>query len=100
MNEIIELFIAVPKPKNRKEKYRVNALGFLLTYGSLMVGGIVWLMFDWFYAVAFTLVSYLILGIIMSKLAQANVPWAQWEHRYNGFELAAWVLLLPAEYES
>ena len=101
MNETIELYISVPKPKTSKEKYMIKALGLVFTYGYILVGLVVWLWYDWFYAVAFTLVAYLVLGIVISKLSQMHIPLTQWEHRYNGFEIAAWVLLdKPNSYET
>lgn len=90
MYEDVEQIISTPKPQNTKERIIVFAIGLLLITAPFISGILVYIFYDWFFAVAAFLLGYIIVGIISSKLRNQSVPPTQLEHRYTSFEIAAW----------
>jgi len=94
MDEIIELFIPTPKAKTSMEKILIFLLGSVLVFGAFIIAGFMWYIYDWFYGAVGLLLGYLLLGILSSKIRQYSVPSTQWEHKYNGYELARWYIYI------
>lgn len=84
-----------PLPLLPKKICRVYAkiIGYLLTYGYLIVGIIIWYKSDWFIAFGTLLLSFIITGIIKSKLRQISIPPQLREFHYSDYEVASWYLL-------
>ena len=91
-DEIIEQYRNIPEFRNIKQKILVKILGLLLAFIPVILGLIFWMLMDWFYALAALLLSFLISGIVSSKLRHNFVPIYQREFSYTSYELAAWVI--------
>lgn len=84
-----------PQPLLPKKYCRVYAkiIGYLLSYGYIAIGALIWIKSDWFIAFGSLLLSFIITGIIKSKLRQISIPPELLEFHYNDYEIAAWYLL-------
>ena len=91
-NEILEPFVSLPILETRKEKYLALLLAWALSYGYIIVSLFVWTQSNWYIALSSLLLSYIISGIISSKLLHHFVPYSQHEFAYSSKELATWVV--------
>ena len=90
--EIIEEYQKTPVFESSYLKAVVKLLGFILGFTPFIVGILFWAFTDWFYALAALLLSYLLSGIVSSKLRHFYIPFFQREFSYSSYELAAWVV--------
>lgn len=91
-DEIIELFIPVPKFDKRSFRIAVRILGSLLTYFPVWSALLVWLCSNGYYAMFALLLFYLVSGAVNAKIRQRFAPLTQQEHNYSSYDLAAWML--------
>ncbi len=89
-DEIIELIEPTPELKKKECKTFALLITIGLTYGSFIVAAIIWSMYDLFFAVGALLISYLIIGIIRSKLRNSAIPLTQQEYQYSDKAIATW----------
>lgn len=90
MEETIELFKPVPKMRNKKERIIQGLLAFVLSFGFLLISLLFWWQTNWYVALFSLPFSYLVIGIISSKLVHLSVPFKQREFHYSSMQIAAW----------
>ena len=89
-NNFIELMEPTPVLRTKKCKFIAMALRFFLQYTSFILAAIAWYFYDYFIAIAALLLSFIIMGIIRSKLSNASIPLSQREFQYNDKGIADW----------
>lgn len=89
-DEIIELIEPTPVIKKKECKIAALVIALGLTYGSFMVAALIWYLYDLFFGVGALLISYLVIGIIRSKLRNSAIPLTQQEYQYSDKAIATW----------
>lgn len=89
-DDIIDQIEPTPKLKKRECRFTALLITLGLRFGSFAVTGTVWYLYDLFFAVGALLISYLIIGIIRSKLRNSAIPSTQQEFQYSDSAIAAW----------
>ena len=81
-----------PTPKLRTKKCRLISLllRIFLQYTTFIVALLNWYIYDYFIAIATLLLSFIIMGIIRSKIRNAVIPPKQKEYQYNDQGIADW----------
>ena len=79
-----------PEPKQTKCRLLVFLIGSGLSYGTFVIALVIWFYYDFFYAFGVLVISYLVIGIIRSKLRNSVIPLTQQEYSYNDRAIAAW----------
>jgi len=79
-----------PEIVNRRCKLMVYAIKSGLSYGSFVIAAYLWYAYDLFFAVAGLLISYVVLGIIRSKIRNSVIPLEQQEYQYTDMAIASW----------
>ena len=88
--DFIEQFQSTPKLHSKKCKMIALILRLFLQFGSGMVALFTWYLYDYFIAIAVLLVSFIVIGIIRSKLRNSVIPPSQREFQYNDQGIADW----------
>ena len=86
----IDLTEPTPKLKTKKCKIFSFMLSIFLQYTTFVVAIIVWYFYDYFIAIATLLLSFIIMGIIRSKLRNSVIPVSQREYHYTDEGIANW----------
>jgi len=89
-DEIIEQIEPTPELKKKECKTIALLIALSLTYGPFVIAALIWYLHDLFFAVGALLISYLVIGIIRSKLRNSAVPLKQQEHQYSDNAIAIW----------
>ena len=89
-DDYIDVFEVVPEIKSTKCKIISFMVYLFLQFSSILSGIIAWFIYDYFVAIATLLVTFIIMGIIRSKIANSVIPPHQREHHYSDKELANW----------
>lgn len=94
MNTERPVFHINPTPTLPSRGCRMLAriLGWALSYGYFAVALFVWWKLDWFFAIAFVLLGFILTGIVRSKLRNDSIPPAQREYSYDDYAIATWYL--------
>lgn len=81
-----------PTPKLYSKKCKAIALllKLFLQYTTFLVALISWYIYDYFIAGATLLLSFIIMGIIRSKIRNSVIPPKQREFQYNDKGIADW----------
>jgi len=84
----------IPTPLFRTKKCKLLALvlQLFLQYTTYLVALIVWYFYDYFIALATLVLSFIIMGIIRSKLQNSAIPPKQREYHYNNQGIANWYI--------
>ena len=88
--DFIELIEPTPKLYSKKCKLISYMLRLFLQFMTITVGLISWYLYDYFIAVATLLVTFIIMGIVRSKLRNSVIPPSQREYQYNDQGIADW----------
>ena len=91
-NNIIDMMEPTPKLYSKRCKLISFALKILLQYTTFLVGLLVWYFYDYFIAIASLLLSFIIMGIIRSKIRNSVIPPKQREYPYNDKGIADWFI--------
>lgn len=89
-NNTINLIEPTPEPQSTLCKIAVTLIDYALRFGSLIIALIVWYRYDYFYGGAALLISYLLIGIVRSKLRTMSIPFSQLEYDYSDKAIAKW----------
>ena len=89
-NDYIDLIEPTPKLHSKKCKIISFLLKIFLQFTTVIVGLIAWYLYDYFLAIAALLLSFIIMGIIRSKLRNTVIPPKQREYQYNDQGIADW----------
>jgi len=98
-NEPIDMLENRPKLKAKRCIIIAYAIEYALKLTHIIVSLITWYMYDYFYAIAILLITYLVVGIIRSKLLHVAIPSKQQEHNYSDKEIAIWYVSKRICYE-
>ena len=88
--DFINQIIPTPKLKTTKCKIVSFLLRIFLQFTSFIVALVTWYMYDYFIAAGLFFLSFIIMGIIHSKLRNSVIPKAQQEYQYNAKGIADW----------
>jgi len=89
-NDYIDVLEVAPEIKSNKCKIISFLIQIFLQFTTVVVGIIVWFIYDYFIAIATLLLTFIIMGIIRSKIANSVIPPQQREHQYSDKEIANW----------
>jgi hypothetical protein len=89
-DDFIPFIQPTPEPQQTHCKVLVRLIAYTLSYGAFILPLIVWSMTDIVYALGTLIVSYLVIGIIRSKLRNSSIPLEQQEYNYTDHAIAAW----------
>ena len=90
--KFLDLIEPTPKIKSRKCKISALLLTFFLSYFPLLISVIVWYLYDYFIAAATLLITFLIIGILRSKLRNDVIPPNQREFHYTDSAISTWYI--------
>ena len=88
--DFINQIIPTPILKTTKCKMVSFLLRIFLQFTSSIVALVSWYIYDYFIAAGLLLLSFLIMGIIHSKLRNSVIPKAQQEYQYSTKDIADW----------
>ena len=89
-DDILEIIEPLPKIETIRCKTIVAVITFFLRFSTVIASLVAWYLYDYFIAGGTLLVSFLIVGIIRSKLRNDAVPPAQREYAYTDKAIATW----------
>ena len=89
-NDIIDMIEPTPKLHSKKCRLISFILRVFLQYGIFIIALFTLYMYDYFIAIATFLVSYIVMGIVRSKLRNSVIPLKQREYQYNDKGIADW----------
>jgi len=89
-NDYIDLIEPTPTLKSNKCKALALLLRLFLQFGTLVVALVAWYMYDYFIAGAALLLTFVVMGIIRSKLRNSVIPPSQREYHYNDDGISKW----------
>ncbi len=90
MNDFIDMIEETPKLNSKKCKLISMILRIFLQYGIYIIGLLAWLKYDYFIGIATFLLSFIVMGIIRSKIRNIVIPIKQREYQYNDQGIADW----------
>lgn len=88
--DYINLLEPTPKLTSKKCKLLALALRLFLGYTTFLIAIIIWYFYDYFMAGGVFLVTFIIMGIIRSKIRNSVIPFNQREYQYNDQGIADW----------
>jgi len=86
----IPLIEPTPEIKNRRCKMIAYAIKIILSYGVWIVAAVLWFKYDLFFGVAGLLITFVVLGIVRSKIRNSVIPQTQQEYQYTDLAIAQW----------
>ena len=86
----INLIEVTPKLHSKKCKLISLLLRYFLQYSIFIFGILTWYFYDYFMGGAVFLLSFIVLGIIRSKIRNSVIPLEQREYQYNDQAIADW----------
>jgi len=89
-NDYIDLIEPTPKLHSKKCKFISFVLRVFLQFSTFLSSLIAWYVYDYFIAMLTLVLSFIIMGIIRSKLRNAVIPLNQREYQYNDKGIADW----------
>ena len=99
-NDYIDLIEPTPKLHSKKCKLISLFLRLFLQFTTIIVSLITWYLYDYFMAIAALLLSFIIMGIVRSKLRNTVIPPNQREYQYNDKGIADWYTAKELCYET
>jgi len=97
--DYIDLIEQTPTIHTKRCKIIAFTVRIFLQFTTFVVGLIVWYLYDYFIAIASLLLSYIIMGIIRSKIRNSVIPPNQLEYQYNDKAIAEWFVAKELCYE-
>ena len=89
-DNFLELIEPTPEIKDKKCRALVWIITFFLKFTTVLAALIAWYLYDYFIAGATLLITFLIVGIIRSKLRNEVIPANQREFAYTDKAIATW----------
>lgn len=102
MYDYVDMIETTPTPSSKKCKIISFILMLFLKFNTVFTSIIIWYLYDYFIAGLSLVLSFIIMGIIRSKIINNFIPPTQREYTYNDKELANWYTVneLCIEYKS
>ncbi|MCD6173297.1 MAG: hypothetical protein J7J96_05845 [Sulfurimonas sp.] len=91
-NDYIDLIESTPKLHSKKCKIMAFILKIFLQYTTFLTALISWYFYDYFIAIATLLLTFIIMGIVRSKIRNSVIPPNQREYQYNDKDIADWFI--------
>lgn len=88
--DYIDLFEETPKLNSKKCKAVALTLQIFLQFTTFIIPLIVWYLYDYFIAIASLILSFIVMGIIRSKIRNSVIPLSQLEFQYSDKDIANW----------
>jgi len=88
--DFIDMIEPTPKLHSKKCKTVALLLRIALQFITPLLGLVVWFFYDYFMAIASLLLSFIVMGIVRSKLRNSVIPLKQREFQYNDKGIADW----------
>lgn len=88
--DFINLIEPTPKLKTKKCKIISFLLRVFLQFTTFITTLIAWYLYDFFIALLILVLSFIIMGIIRSKIRNSVIPPKQREYQYNDQGIADW----------
>jgi hypothetical protein len=89
-NDFIDMIEPTPILHSRKCKVISFFIKASLQFSIYFITLLTWYLYDYFIAIAALLLSFIVLGIIRSKIRNSVIPIKQREHQYNDKSIADW----------
>ena len=89
-NETLELIEPTPRLHSTKCKITAFSIRVFLQFTTLISALTAWYLYDYFIAVATLLITFIVMGIIRSKMRNSVIPPHQREYAYTDEGIAAW----------
>ncbi|PHS58018.1 MAG: hypothetical protein COB17_04410 [Sulfurimonas sp.] len=89
-NDFIDMIESTPKLKSKKCKIISFILRIFLQFSIYIFTIISWYIYDYFIAFFTLILSFIIIGIIRSKLRNSVIPFKQREYHYNDKSISDW----------
>ncbi|MFT7005322.1 MAG: hypothetical protein ACJAWW_002696 [Sulfurimonas sp.] len=89
-NDFLEMIEQTPKLNSKKCKLISFLIRIFLQFSMYIIALVVWLMYDYFIAIATLILSFIIIGIIRSKIRNSVIPPKQREFQYTDKGIADW----------
>jgi len=89
-NEYIELIQPTPTLTSKKCRFTAFTIRVLLQFSTILATLIAWILYDYFIAGATLLISFLIVGIVRSKMRNSAIPLHQREYAYSDDAISKW----------
>ena len=89
-NDFIEMIEPTPKLNSKKCKLISFLLRIFLQYSMYIVSLTAWYIYDYFIAIATLILTFIIMGIVRSKIRNSAIPPKQREYQYNDQGIADW----------
>lgn len=99
-DKFIELIEPTPKLYSNKCKTVSFFLRLFLQYTTLLSGLISWYLYDLFIALLTLILTFIIMGIVRSKLRNSVIPHFQREYQYTDRAIADWYSAKELCYEN
>ena len=88
--DIVEEIDLTPKFYSKKCKFISFIITFFLQYTTFLAGLIAYYLYDYFVALLVLILTFIIVGIIRSKLRNSSIPSKQREYYYSDKAIAKW----------
>ncbi|MCK4875422.1 MAG: hypothetical protein KAR81_00460 [Sulfurimonas sp.] len=98
-NDFIDMIEPTPILKSKKCKIISFVLRILLQFSPYLITLIIWYMYDYFIAFFVLILSFIVVGIVRSKLRNSVIPVKQREYQYNDQGIADWYTARAICYE-
>jgi len=89
-NDFLEMIEPTPKIYSKKCKIISLILRIFLQFTTISATLVAWYIYDYFIAFFTMILSFIIVGIIRSKLRNSVIPVKQREYQYNDKGIADW----------
>jgi len=89
-NDFIDMIEPTPKLQTLKCKVISSLLWIFLQFSTYIIPPITWYIYDYFIAFFALILTFIIVGIIRSKLRNSVIPAKQREYHYNDKGIADW----------
>ena len=89
-DDFIDQIEPTPKLRSKKCKLISLTLRLFLDFTTICAGLIAWYFYDYFIAIATLLLTFIIMGIIRSKIRNSVIPIKQREYQYNNKGISDW----------
>ena len=89
-NDFIDMMEPTPKLHSKKCKAISFLLRVFLQFTTFVASLIAWYLYDYFIALLTLVLSFIIMGIIRSKIRNSVIPPKQREYQYNDQGIADW----------
>lgn len=98
-NDYINLIEPTPQLHSKKCKLISFLLRVFLQFTTFTVPLIIWYLYDYFIALLALVLTFIVMGIIRSKIRNSVIPPSQSEYQYNDKGIADWFVAKEICYE-